>query len=278
MGNETFAFKIGQFNCMAINDSATGNRNCLLIDAGQHKVLVETGIGDAISPPGLLLERLGAAGIAPSAIDVVILSHGDIDHISGLTDERGKLAFPPARLVLSRAEWNFWSSQSPRTPPRHLEVMGAEWTRLAETIPRRRLPQVRDQMDLIEPETEIVPGIRAVATPGHTPGHMAIAVTSGEERLLFIGDIIYDRDLIDDERDIPEEIGSSAWHATVDVDPAQALLSRDRLFAQAARDRTLLMAYHVSFPGLGYVEPHGTGWRWRPLAAPPETEAANREA
>jgi glyoxylase-like metal-dependent hydrolase (beta-lactamase superfamily II) len=268
MGNESFSFKVGQFSCMAINDSKDGNCNCLLIDTGQHKVLIETGCGDATSRPGLLLDRLQAVGIAPAEIDVVILSHGDIDHSSGLIDERGKAAFPHARQVLARAEWDFWSSQSPRTSPLHLEVMGEEWTRLAETIPRARLPQVRDKLDLIEPETEIVPGIRAIPAPGHLPGHMAIAVSSGEEQLLFIGDVLYDSDLNNEQNDYPQAIGNPAWHATVDVDPAQALLTRDRLFAQAARERTLLMAYHVPFPGLAYVEQHGTGWRWRPLEVP----------
>ena len=97
---------------------------------------------------------------------------------------------------------------------------------------------------------------------------MAIAVSSGDERLLFIGDVIYDADLNNDQSDNPKEIGNLAWHATVDVNPAQALLMRDRLFAQAASERTLLMAYHVPFPGLGCVVQHGLGWQWTSLPVP----------
>jgi hypothetical protein len=95
-----------------------------------------------------------------------------------------------------------------------------------------------------------------------------IAVSSGEEQLLFIGDVIYDIDLNNEQSDDPQAIGNPAWHAAVDVDPAQALLTRDRLFAQTARERTLLMVYHLPLPSLGYVEQHGSGWRWKPNATP----------
>jgi glyoxylase-like metal-dependent hydrolase (beta-lactamase superfamily II) len=263
MGNESFSFKVGQFNCLAINDSHGGNFNCLLIDTGQHKVLIETGLGDVKSPRGWLMDQLQSAGISPSEIDVVIFSHADVDHIGGAADASGTPTFPQARYVLLREEWDFWSSKPERLPPS--EFFDEEWRRLSNTVPVIRLPQLHDQLEPIAAETEIVPGIRAVATPGHTPGHMAITVSSGEERLLFIGDILYGGELNNDQSDPPKELGDRAFHAVVDVNPAQALLTRDRLFAQAASEQTLLMGYHTPFPGLGYIVQHGTGWRWQAI-------------
>jgi glyoxylase-like metal-dependent hydrolase (beta-lactamase superfamily II) len=107
MGKDSFSFKVGQFSCMALNDSQDINCNCLLIDTGQHKVLIETGNGDSTTPPGQLLDLLQVVGIAPAEIDVVILSHADADHIGGTADASGMLAFPQARHILSRDEWDF---------------------------------------------------------------------------------------------------------------------------------------------------------------------------
>jgi glyoxylase-like metal-dependent hydrolase (beta-lactamase superfamily II) len=163
MGNESFSFKVGRFNCLVINDSPDGSRNCLLIDTSQHKVLIETGNGDSISPPGLLLERLEAAGISPSAIDIVILSRADPDHIGGAVDSSGTLAFPQAHYVLSPEEWAFWSSTAPRIQPN--SFMDEATYQSGERLSRRQLPFLRNKLALTAGETEIVPGIHAVATP-----------------------------------------------------------------------------------------------------------------
>ena len=261
MDNKTFHFTIGSLKCLAINDGERGNANCLLIDTGLHKVLLETGCGDGTTPPGLLLERLQAVGISPTAIDVVIVSHADADHIGGAVDADGNLIFPQARYFLSPEEWAFWSSDTQRVRPNALfDEATVQW---ANHLPKQRLPYLREKVTLVSADAEVVPGIRTIALPGHTPGMIATVIASGNEQLHFIGDVVYDIDLGEEGK----IVGNPEFHAAVDFDPAQARVTRDRLFAQAARNRTLLMAYHTPFPGLGYVGQESSGWRWLPLAA-----------
>jgi len=130
--------------------------SCLLINTGQHRVLVDTGAGDMAPTAGKLLPNLRAAGVAPEEIDTVILTHGHPDHTGGNIDSEGKLAFPKARYVMWKAEWEFWTSEPDLSyltneHIKQLILMGAH----------RYLPPIQDRLDLVNHETEIVPGIPA---------------------------------------------------------------------------------------------------------------------
>jgi glyoxylase-like metal-dependent hydrolase (beta-lactamase superfamily II) len=252
-------FSVGHFSCLAIKDGDEDDfdRNVLLINTGQQHVLVDTGNGHDFAPNrGLLLDRLRAVGILPTDIDVVILSHADWDHIGGAVDDRGTIAFPHARYVLARAEWDFWLSNSERLQPN--DAYDQAFRQLAQTLPETRLAQLRDTLELIDPDTEIVPGIRSIAAPGHTPGYTVIAVASDADQLLYIGDLLYD----------PSNIENPDWYSVYDFDPAQVIVTRRQVWEQAARNQTLLMAYHIPFPGLGYVAQDGSSWRWRAFESP----------
>jgi glyoxylase-like metal-dependent hydrolase (beta-lactamase superfamily II) len=252
MRNDIVSFNIGAFNCLAIRDGDDWDRNVLLVKTGTQQVLIDTGVGrDMYSPPALLLDRLREADIPPSTIDVVILSHADFDHIGGTMDENGNLAFPNARYVLPRKEWDFWSEKPERLKPS--DAYDEEFRRIAQDISQTRLAQLRDKLELIETEVEVVSNIHVIAAPGHTPGYTIITVSSGEKKFIFIGDLIYD----------PKDIENPDWFSVFDLDPVQVKLTRNRVFEQAARDGTLLMASHVPFPGLGYVSQHGQAWRWQ---------------
>jgi glyoxylase-like metal-dependent hydrolase (beta-lactamase superfamily II) len=196
MGNAIFRFKVGHFNCLAIREGDEWDRNVLLVDTGQHHVLIDTGVGQDLYPtPGLLLDRLRTAGISPATIDVVLLSHADWDHIGGTVDEHGNLMFPNARYILSKAEWDFWSSNPERLRPSDAYD---EDFRQGYKIPQTRLAQLRDKVELSASDSQIVPGIRVIVAPGHTPGYTIIAVSSDDNQMLFIGDLIYDPKDIED--------------------------------------------------------------------------------
>jgi glyoxylase-like metal-dependent hydrolase (beta-lactamase superfamily II) len=223
----------------------------LLINTGQNRVLVDVGAGAFAPTTGKLMANLKAAGIAPEEIDTVILTHGHIDHIGGTIDDQGKSAFPNARYIMWKSEWDFWISEpdlSPLPIPDHLKDV------LVETA-KKTLPPISGQLDLIEAETEIVPGIRAIAAPGHTPGHMALAISSGGEQLLDIIDTVIH----------PIQIEQPTWVAAFDLLHDQTIATRYRLLDRAATERCLVRVYHFPAPGLGYVTRKEEGWQWDPL-------------
>jgi len=222
---------------------------CLVVNTGQHLVLVDTGADGLAPSTGRLLENLHKAGIAPEDIDTVVLTHGHPDHIGGTTDTRGRPAFPNARHIMWKDEWDFWTSEQAELK---LDEHGKEVLLKAA---RDNLPPIEGQLDLIDHDTEVVPGVSAVAAPGHTPGHMAVAVSSLGQQLLCLSDTVLH----------PIHMEQPQWHAAVDFAPAQVVTTRRRLLDRATAEKALVLAFHFPFPGLGHVAPRGEAWRWQPI-------------
>lgn len=225
--------------------------SCLVIDTGSERTLVDTGIG-AARGGGALIPLLRREGIEPHTVGTVILSHGHGDHVGGNLDFDGKPAFPAARYVTLRKEWDFWMSR----PSLEELSIDASMKKTVLAFIERNLSGVQAQIDLIEPGTEIVPGISAMAAFGHSPGHMALDIRSADRRLLFLGDAV----VLPLHLEFPEAIGMT------DHRPAEVVETRLTLLETAAREQCLVCASHFPFPSVGYVKARGARWEWQPAS------------
>jgi glyoxylase-like metal-dependent hydrolase (beta-lactamase superfamily II) len=291
MGAGSFRFRVGEFECVSVNDGALNyppesffanvslerveealrERNlptaqimtpytCLFIDTGEHRMMVDMGAGDlgahaadvfpgldhSTSVTGLLRENLRAAGIEPSEIDTVVITHAHPDHVGGTLDERGELLFSNARYFISEEEWDFWASEAATTKAPAVMVDTA----------RRNLDPLEKRMTYVGDGSEIVPGVRAIATFGHTPGHIALSIASEGEQLLHVSDAVL----------YPLHLEHPEWTPVFDMLPEQASASKRRIFDRAAENGAMVFAHHFPpFPNLGHVRKKEQGWRWQPI-------------
>jgi glyoxylase-like metal-dependent hydrolase (beta-lactamase superfamily II) len=269
----TFRFNVGEFNCIVFRDGtekesdeetpalsfvnatddevlqthrayseATGDpadvfsMNVLLIDTGDHRVLVDTGCGPASkrAGTGYLLPLLEAAGISTGDIDTVIITHSHWDHVDGNTDGHGNPTFPNARYVISQVEWD------------NIQKNPSDSDR-AQILP------IADRFDRISTDAEIVPGVRAIPAPGHTLGQIALLVESDGQRLLHTADVFHHG----------VELYRPEWYFDFDADSDATVTTRREIFDMAAREHLPVMTYHMAFPGLGHIELEGNHYTWR---------------
>ena len=234
------------------HDRIVSPYTCLLIETGRHVVLVDTGAGAGRTTSGAIGARLEMCGIRPRDVDTVVLTHAHSDHIGGAVDEQGRPAFPHARHVISEAESEFWNG--PRPGPGNARLPDDVKTALRETA-RRCLQTLRHQLESIEGETAIVPGVLAIPAFGHTPGHLAVLLASDGEQLLHLGDAAAH----------PLHLEHPEWHNGFDHAAAQAVLTRRCLLDRAAREGMHIMAFHFPVPSIGRVAPRAAGgWQWSP--------------
>lgn len=230
--------------------------NCLLIRSGGRIALVDTGMGAEMArhtgePGGRLMESLAASGITAGQVDMVIISHAHSDHIGGLTVAAGGGRVPVfgrARHYFWQAEWDFWTSEQGLA-----QVPGE----LADAA-RTHLPPLREAglVELVGEETEVLPGVRLLPAPGHTPGHLVVALTSGHDGALYLGDAVLDE----------ANFAHPDWVTVVEWNPGMAVATRTALIDQAIAENRLLIAFHLA--ARGYPERADGTYRLRHVGAP----------
>jgi glyoxylase-like metal-dependent hydrolase (beta-lactamase superfamily II) len=229
--------------------------NPIVVNTGAKLVLIDTGYGPGIAPTvGLLPATLAAAGIDPNAIDIVLISHMHGDHVLGLKTPDGALAFPNAEIKVPAVDWTYWMSDE------NMSKALEGFQKASFGFNRKIFSNLADKVTRFDWGKEVAPGITAVDSSGHTPGHTAFVIASGSGRLFFQGDVCNVPDLF---------LRNPEWQVMFDSEPEKSVATRRRIYDMASAEKMLVSGYHFPFPGLGYIEKAGTGYRFVPAAWSP---------
>ena len=284
-----YRYKVGSIECTSINDGArtfpmpdkfvtnvpkeealavaeaaympkgmvTVPFNPQLINTGSKLVLIDAGSGAGALEPtkgavGRMMQNLAAAGVDAKSVDAVVMSHLHPDHTNGIRAADGSLAFPNAELMVPAKDWEFWTSEENAAKAQSNPLMKNYFADVKKTF-----AGIESKVTKYEGGKEIAPGITSIAVSGHTPGHMAFAVASGNSKVLIQSDVT----------NIPEFfLRNPDWHVMFDVDPAAAQEARHKFYDMASAEKALVVGFHFTFPSIGHVEKDGTKYRLIPAA------------
>lgn len=226
--------------------------NVAVVRSGNQTILIDSGLGlefPGFPRAGQLAMRLEAAGIAPSSVTDVVLTHLHMDHIGGLLADglRGRMR-PDLRIHLAAAEAEFWEA-----PDFSRTVMPAPIPEVLRTTATRFLDVYRSQLQPFQTEYEVAPGVIIRRTGGHTPGHSIVRLESGGDRLTFAGDAVFQPGF-----DNPE------WQNGFEHDPEESTRVRIRLLQELAASGEKLVATHLPFPSVCHVAVAGGAFRFVP--------------
>src|SRR6202022_330451 len=284
-----YRYKVGAYECTSINDGArsfpmpdtfvrnvpkaealaaaeaaympkglvTVPFNPQLINPGSKLVLIDTGNGVANLEPskgavGRTLQNLAAAGVDPKSIDVVLMSHLHPDHTNGIRALDGSMAFPNAEIMVPAKDWQFWMSDENAAKAQSNEMMKNYFANVKNIY-----AGIESKVTKYDWGKEVAPGITSIEAPGHTPGHTAFAVASGNSKILIQSDVT----------NIPEFfLRNPDWHVMYDVDPMQAQATRHKFYDMASAEKAMVVGFHFTFPSIGHVEKDGSKYRLIPIA------------
>ena len=234
--------------------------NPIVVNTGSKLVLIDTGVGEAgfnqsKGAIGQLQNNLAAAGLDPKNFDAVIISHYHGDHINGLLKADNTLAFPNAEILVPAVEHNFWMSDEERgrAPKGRIEGLFTNARRVFN-------PEVMKRVRTYEWDKDVIPGIKAVGTAGHSPGHTSHIISSGSSSVYVPADVTHVPFLF---------VRNPGWHAMYDQDPAMAEATRRKVYDMLSAEKMMVQGFHYPFPSHAYVEKAGTGYRetmvlWNP--------------
>lgn len=222
----------------------------VVLRTGGEVVLIDTGMADNGPPTaGQLRAGMVAAGIDPSEVTKVIISHFHGDHILGLRTKGQELCYPNAEVMVPEAEWAFWTDDAKKAQAP--DAMKGTFDMVANVF-----APLKDRLTHYKWDQELAPGITALDARGHTPGHTAFRFASGRDEMIFISDVTNHPALF---------MAHPDWSPAFDMDPEQALRTRARFLDMIATDRLTYGGYHVPFPAIGHLEKDGTGYRHVPI-------------
>jgi glyoxylase-like metal-dependent hydrolase (beta-lactamase superfamily II) len=284
-----YRYKVGSYECTSINDGArsfplpdtfvtnvpkaealaaadaaympkgmvTVPFNPQLINTGSKLILIDSGNGIANFEPtkgevGRTLQNLAAAGVDPKSIDVVLLSHLHPDHTNGIRAADGSIAFPNAEIMVPAVDWKFWMSDENAAKAESNTMMKNYFANVKKTF-----AGIESKVTKYDWDKEVAPGITSIAAPGHTPGHTAFAIASGNSRILIQSDVT----------NIPEFfLRNPDWHVAYDVDPETAQATRHKFYDMASAEKAMVVGFHFTFPSIGHIEKDGPKYRLVPIA------------
>ena len=227
----------------------------LLVNIGTKLVLIDTGTaGQVADTAGSMVDNLKVAGVDPKNIDTILISHFHPDHIDGIKSKDGAKIFPNAEILVPEPEWTFWMDDS--------NMGRAEGAVKRYFLNARRIfKDIAKNVKRFQPGTEVAPGIVSVPAYGHTPGHTAFAIHSGNQSMLAMSDTVRNPYLFARHPD---------WQPSFDMDGPQAVAARRQMLDRVVADRMLVEAYHFPFPACGHMVKTPTGYElvpveWQPL-------------
>jgi glyoxylase-like metal-dependent hydrolase (beta-lactamase superfamily II) len=229
------------------NERLTPECNLALYRDGTNTVLFDVGSGADFAPTaGTVVESLDALGLTPEDITHVLFTHAHPDHLWGLLDEFDDPLFYDATYMMGRAEWDYWWN------PETVNTIGDARAAFAVGA-KRRMEAIENQVEFFDDGDEVLPGIAAVLTPGHTPGHMAFEVRQGSEAALIVGDAIGNHHVA---------FAKPGWESGSDQDAATAVGTRKMLLDRLSSEDLSIVGFHLPGGGMGRVEKANDGYRF----------------
>jgi glyoxylase-like metal-dependent hydrolase (beta-lactamase superfamily II) len=233
----------------------------LVLNTGGKLVVIDTGNGPGAFASskgnvGLFASNLVAAGFDPKNIDMVVISHFHGDHVNGLLTADGAAAFPNAEVLVPAAEWKFWMDDGEMS-----RATGERMQGLFKNNRRVFEAGLKKKVTPYEWGKDVAPGLLAVASIGHTPGHTSYVLSSGSDKVFIQSDVTNHPSLF---------VAHPGWHLMYDQDPALAEKTRRKVYDMLVADRMRVQGFHYPFPANGYVEKDGNGYRlvpapWSPV-------------
>jgi glyoxylase-like metal-dependent hydrolase (beta-lactamase superfamily II) len=221
--------------------------NVTLLRTGDRVVLFDCGAGPTFqASAGRLWEALDTEGLAPEDITDIVFTHAHPDHLWGVLDDFDEPLFFNAAYHMGRAELAYWSD------PDTVNTIGEARASFAAGA-TRRLDAINGAMSTFEDGDEVLPGVTAVLTPGHTPGHMSFVVASGDDSAMVIGDAVGNDHVA---------MARPDWPSGADQDMEMGLATRVRLLDRLAADEMIAVGFHMSGGGMGRVERLAQGYRF----------------